>query len=268
MILLGKDIFNKLLNELARLDPPSRELAIVQVGDDRASNIYIKKKLELSERLNVRANVYKFSESISEQELLEKIDELNNNSEVSGILIQIPLPPHIDRMKICSGVSFEKDVDGFGYILGNKSKVVPPTVRAIDEVLNFYNISKENKKIIIVGGGFLVGSPLYRYFREGGFDVELLSEDDDLYFERLQDADIVILATGGGAVFDHTHFAEGSVVIDASTIASDSKLYGDLEASLIGDKFSFSPVPGGVGPVTVAMLFVNFYLLNGFNIDL
>ncbi|OQA52824.1 MAG: Bifunctional protein FolD protein [candidate division WS2 bacterium ADurb.Bin280] len=268
MILSGQAVFNKIINELSRLDAPSGQLAILQVGNDLASNIYIKKKLELAKTLSVKAQVYKFNNSISEDELLEEISNLNENQEVSGILVQIPLPSQIDRTKICSAISSDKDVDGFGYILGKECKVLPPTIKAIDQVLVHYNILKKDKKIIIVGGGFLVGSPLFRYYQEEGCDVELLNEGDDLYFERLQEADIVILATGGGAVFDHTHFAQGSVVIDASTIASDSKLYGDLETSLIDGKFSFSPVPGGVGPVTVAMLFVNFYLLNSLVLDL
>lgn len=268
MILKGQEIFDRVMDSLKHLEVPREALAIVQVGNDRASTIYINKKLEAAKKLGVDARVIRFNDEITQSELTRQIELLNQDKGIGGIIIQIPLPSQIDRNEICARIIREKDVDGFGYIVGQESPVIPPTILAIDKTLDFYSIKKTDKKILIVGAGFLVGSPLYRYYRSLNLDVSLLNEGDDLYFEKLQEADIVILATGGGAIFDHSHFAQGSVVVDASTIASDSKLYGDLETSLIGEKFSYSPVPGGVGPVTVAMLFANFYLLCGAKVDL
>lgn len=262
MILKGKPIADKIFAGLKKLDTSSKKLVIIQIGEDKASSIYVGKKSEMAKELGVKLEVKNFNEEIKFSELEGEIKALNGDESVGGVMIQMPIPSHIDRREICSKITPKKDIDGFDYIVNGRSSTLPPTILAIDETLNFYGISKKDKKILIVGGGFLVGSPLYHFYRSLGLDVSLLKSGDEKYFEKLRGADITILSTGGGARFGVNHFAERSTVIDASTIASDSKLIGDLDTANIGEKFHYSPVPGGVGPVTVAMLFANFFKLN------
>lgn len=263
MILKGQPFSSAVISSLSKSKLPSKKLVVICISDDKVSSVYVGKKVELANKLGVDIVVERQSEDISLEDLEKKIDELNMNENVGGIIIQMPIPERFDRMDICSRIAPEKDIDGFLYITQANGPTLPPTVMAIDGILDFYGLSKENKKVLIVGKGFLVGRPLYNYYRDLGMNVEVIDEKGGEYFEKIKSADIVVLATGGQGKFDQDAFKDGSIVIDASTVASDSKVVGDLMISNPNKDFSYSPVPGGVGPVTVAMLFVNFYLLNG-----
>lgn len=268
MILKGKILADKIFEALQNSQAPRKRLVVICVGDDEVSTVYVGKKIELANRLGVEIEILRMSGSSSYSQIAEKISALNHNDGVGGILIQMPLPIGIDRKQIGSMILPEKDVDGFGYITGKSPLALPPTVLAIDALLDFYQISKANKKILIVGMGFLVGAPLYNYYKKMSLDVDAIEENDPDYETKLQAGDIVILATGGQASFKFNDFKSGAIIVDASTIASDNKIKGDLVVNGGEGNISYSPVPGGVGPVTVAMLFLNFYGLNGSRVDL
>lgn len=263
MILKGKPLAELTINKLRQVDAPTKKLVIICISEDRASSIYVEKKLDLARELDVSLEVIRLEGNVTREALFDLIDNLNDNDTVGGVMIQMPIPSHFDRREVCSRISRDKDVDGFSYIITKSGKTLPPTLMAIDCLLDFYSIKKRAKKVLIVGSGFLVGSPLFNFYSQTGINPEMLTEGDQNYSDKLKAADVIILATGGGRTFRVGDFSEGATVIDASTIASDSKLKGDLDFVDIGDEINFSPVPGGVGPVTVSMLFVNFYLLCG-----
>jgi methylenetetrahydrofolate dehydrogenase (NADP+)/methenyltetrahydrofolate cyclohydrolase len=261
MILDGRKLSQKIINDLGAQPAPWGRLAVIQVGDDPVSTLYVAKKKEAAQALGIDFELNKFDEVISQSELINEIKRLNSDSSIRAILVQIPLPSQINRLEVAKEISPEKDIDGFHCILHSGNfKCVPPTVLAIVELLEFYKINLAEKKILIVGGGFLVGQPLFDYFKARGLNVEILGKKDQGYEEKLKEADIAIISTGGGRSFSFVDFKSGATVIDASTVAEEGKIRGDVENDILWpEDINLAPVPGGVGPVTVAMLFKNFF---------
>lgn len=265
MILRGYPFAQMILGELKEKSVPKGKLVVVQVGDNPVSSLYITAKEKVAKNLKINFERKKFAAGITEPKLMAEIEKLNRDRKVSGILIQLPLPAspaggpvRLDREKIAAAISSQKDIDGFHYILAKASRFIPPTVLAIDGLLDFYRIERLGKKILIVGGGFLVGRPLRRFWREK-HEVEILEKGATDYFKKLKEADIVVLATSGGGKFSPDNFKDGATVVDASTVIEDGKLRGDIVSQSWPDNLNLAPVPGGIGPVTVAMLFKNFY---------
>ncbi len=261
MILDGRKLASKIVADLSSAVAPKGKLVVVQVGRDPVSTLYVAKKREMAASLAVEFCLAQFDELIGEDELIEEVKRLNQDDSVRGIIVQIPLPKHIDRAKIAKAVDSQKDIDGFHCILGAKKYVcVPPTVLAIFELLEFYKISLKGKKIVIVGGGFLVGKPLFNFLKSRNLDVTILEKGNRDYSKTLKKADIAVVSTGGGRRFGEEEFKSGATIIDASTVAEEGKIQGDVEFDgLWPEDKNLAPVPGGVGPVTVAMLFKNFY---------
>lgn len=261
MFLYGDPLANKIISDLKARKTPAGALAVVQLNDDSISSLYIRKKAELARDLGIVFNLIKLPFSISFPDLKFKINKLNNDKSIRAILIQMPLPGHLERTEVAQLISKNKDVDGFGYIVGKDSDVLPPTVAAISDLLSFYKISLVGKKVLIVGGGFLVGRPLYRYLMDNKINVEVLGKNDKDYSEKIKSADVVITSTGRGARFTYSDFKNNATVIDASTVCEGGFTRGDVETRGWKADKDLAPVPGGVGPVTVAELFKNFFQL-------
>lgn len=261
MILYGAPVAEKVINEIKSKPLPAGKLVVIKVGNDPTSELYITKKSEVAQGLSVDFEVVQLKESISVEEFRSTISALNEDPSVRAILLQIPLPNQIDRNWAASLIDPKKDIDGFSYILDKSDGPIPPTIIAIVDLLGFNKISLESKKIVIVGGGFLVGKPLYRYLRERGHQAVILEKNTPGYERVLKSGDIVITATGRGGSFNYGDFKSGAVVIDASTVCESGTTKGDVNLQPWGNNISISPVPGGVGPVTVAELYKNFYLL-------
>lgn len=258
MILFGKPVADKIFRELQSKTKPVGKFVAIQVGSNPVSSFYVEKKRRVAQMLNVDFELVRISEN-SASKLNDEIEKLNSDPSVRSIMVQIPLPEGFNREEIAAKIVSEKDVDGFSYIIGREdSKYLPPTVLAIDELLNFYNISKENKKILIVGEGFLVGRPLHRFWQDKKLNAEILKKDDAGYCEKIKNADIVVLATGAGLKLSDKNFKQHAVVIDASTVSENGAIKGDAQIDDSG-VVSIAPVPGGVGPITIAMLFRNFF---------
>jgi methylenetetrahydrofolate dehydrogenase (NADP+)/methenyltetrahydrofolate cyclohydrolase len=259
MFLYGKPLAQKIISELKTRKCPAGALAVVQVADNPVSDLYISKKEAVAKQLGVKFQVVKIEKTVNLSKLEDEIEKLNKDSGVHGIVLQLPLPKQIDRINAAAKIAPEKDIDGFHCILGSRKKCVPPTVLAICGLLDFYKIGIKSKKIVIVGSGFLVGKPLQSSWKEAGHDVVVLTEKDANYAEVLKSGEIVVVATGGGRGFEAEDFSPQAVVIDASTVADEGRMRGDVKVESWSGNRSLSPVPGGVGPVTVAMLFKNFY---------
>ncbi len=252
--LLGLPIAEKVKESLITSPKPSGKLAVVQIGDNPVSSLYVKKKREFAEEVGIDCVVV----NVGVDEAAAKVRELGEDEEIKGIIIQLPIPNRLDREELLNLIPKEKDVDGFSYILNRDYVTIPPTVLAIMAVFGFYNIPV-SRGVLIVGEGFLVGSPLKRFLAEHNIPVKVLGKGDSEYAAMLKSHEVVVVATGGGKFFEQSEFKPGAYVIDASTVQDENKIRGDVSKE--GNLINLCPVPGGVGPITVAMLFKNFFSL-------
>ncbi|MEN9912712.1 MAG: bifunctional methylenetetrahydrofolate dehydrogenase/methenyltetrahydrofolate cyclohydrolase FolD [Candidatus Parcubacteria bacterium] len=240
-------------------------LAIIQVGDRDDSTAYIKAKKSFAEQVHIRTNHVHFPENVSEQEVIDTIGKLNADNETSGIILQLPLPAHLNSSKIIELINPKKDVDGLTDInqtlllKNDSSAVIPATARGVKELLEYYHIDLKGKKIAVIGRSRLVGTPIAHMCAHLGADVIVChSKTVDLAHETSK-ADIVIVAVGKSGLIGKNHLKEGVVVIDVGiNRMSDGSLKGDVDFDVVKDVVSaITPVPGGVGQMTVLALFEN-----------
>lgn len=246
-------------------------LVVVQVGDDPASSVYVKQKEKMALSLGCNFNHIKLADDISEESLLSIIDELNNNEEVDGILVQLPIPKHLNVDKIINCINPNKDVDGLNnhnvYRLDNNiDGLVPCTALGVMEILKYYDIEINNKNVVVVGRSALVGKPVSKLLaNEGGHVTVCHSKTGDISIYT-KEADILVVAVGKKDLITKDMVKEGAVVVDVGINRVDGKLYGDVDFEHVSQKTSYiTPVPGGVGPMTIAMLGKN--LLKAYNLN-
>lgn len=249
-------------------------LAAVLVGDNGASITYVNAKVKACEEVGFESTLVRLPDTISEQDLLDKIDELNNDPSIDGFIVQLPLPKHIDEQKIINAVAPEKDVDGFhpenfGRMALNLPGYVPATPAGIMELLKRYDVDTEGKHCVVVGRSHIVGSPmsilLARNGKPGNCTVTLTHSRTKNLEEIVKTADILVVALGKPEFITGEMVKEGVVVIDVGiTRVADAsrksgfKLYGDVHFDSVSEKSSFiTPVPGGVGPMTIVSLMTN-----------
>lgn len=239
-------------------------LAVVVVGDNPASRIYVNNKKKACEYVGIKSLEQVFPEDISEENLLNFIDELNENNNVHGILVQLPLPKHINENKVIERISPAKDVDGFsavnvGQLWLGKYDMAPCTAMGVIELLDYYNIDITGKHCVVVGRSNIVGKPMAALLLERNATVTVChSKTKDLY-KHTKDADILISAVGKPKFITWGLVKNGAVVIDVGINRDENgKLCGDVDFDDVKDRAEFlTPVPGGVGPMTVAMLMKN-----------
>lgn len=239
-------------------------LAVVIVGEDPASHVYVRSKKRACEYIGIRSLSYELSEDATEEELLDVVNELNNRDDVNGILVQLPLPKHISDDKIIMAIDPAKDVDGFHPVsVGNLSIGNPGfiscTPYGIIELMKRYKIEIEGKNCVIVGRSNIVGKPISMLLlRENGTVTICHSRTKDLK-GVCKEADILIAAIGRPKMITSEYVKEGAVVIDVGiNRLEDGTLCGDVDFDDVSELTSFiTPVPGGVGPMTIAMLMTN-----------
>ena len=239
-------------------------LAVVLVGDDPASEVYVKNKVKACEKVGIRSFTYRLSSSVRTEEVLELISELNTRDEVDGILVQLPLPQHIRQEEVIGFINPDKDVDGFhpvnmGRLVARiEEGFIPCTPLGIDILLGEYGIELKGKDVVIVGEGFIVGRPLSLLMLWRGATVTVCHiHTKDLKSHTLK-ADILISATGSAGLIKEDMVKEGAVVVDVGISRVGGKIVGDVDFERVKDKASaITPVPGGVGPMTVTGLLLN-----------
>lgn len=279
-IISGKEIADQIrseiVEEIARLKETNiiPGLGVILVGNDPASDTYVRMKQKMCEDLGIISKDFRPEDDITQDELHALINEFNNDSDIHGILVQLPLPSHIDEKEALSTVSYEKDVDGFhpmnvGKMTLGEAGFVPATPAGIIEILLRSGNNPEGKHVVIVGRSRIVGRPLLNLLtqkREGGNATVTLchTRTPDLSVHTMQ-ADILIAAAGMPGMIDGSMIKEGVVVIDVGTnrVEDPSKksgyrLVGDVDFDSIAEKAkAITPVPGGVGPMTIMMLMKN-----------
>ena len=259
-----KDRVKKAVDEL-KSQGVSPCLATVLVGENPASATYVKNKHKACEEVGILTKDHKLPVSFSQKEMNELIDSLNGDNSVHGILIQLPLPEQINEFETISRVSPLKDVDGLtphntGLLAMKKAALVSCTPSGIMEMLNYHNIDLDGKNVVLINRSNLIGKPLYHLLLEKNATVISCHSRTKNLTELCKAADVVITAVGDRAKFTLTSdmIKDGAVVIDVAITQHDGKLVGDSDYDKIIEKASFAtPVPGGVGPMTVAMLLKN-----------
>ena len=238
-------------------------LAVILVGADPASQVYVGSKRKSCAEIGITSQSYDLPETTTEQALLELIEELNQDTEVDGILVQLPLPKHIDSTKVIEQISPEKDVDGFHpYNVGRLCQRIP-TLRActpygVMKLLETTGISFYGKHAVIVGASNIVGRPMALELLLAGCTVTVTHRFTEDLASHIRQADILVVAVGKPKFIKGEWIKEGAVVVDVGINRLEGKLVGDVEFDIAAQRASYiTPVPGGVGPMTVAMLMQN-----------
>lgn len=267
IILDGKKLRDKILddlkNKVAALTGTPK-LVVISVGDDPASKIYVNNKKKYAEKIGIAAEIVEYPETVSQEILLNKIDRLNADAAVTAILVQLPLPKHIDKLKILSAIEPKKDVDGFtpynsGLLFsGAKPFAYPATPRGILRLLDEYNIEIEGQHVVIVGRSNIVGKPLAQMMLNRNATVTVCHSHTKNLADITKTADILVSAAGGKIIEDNM-IKSNCVVVDVGIFRDEQgKLRGDVNFETVSKIAShITPVPGGVGPMTIASLMLN-----------
>lgn len=271
MVLDGKKISEEIRQELREkveifgekgMKKPG--LAVVIVGENKASQIYVKSKIKSCNEIGILSTHISLPEITEEKSLLEEIDKLNNNPDIHGILVQLPLPEHINPQNIIERINPLKDVDCFTAVnigkifLGERKTAYPCTPAGVLELMKRYSIEIEGKNAVIVGRSNIVGKPLSLMLINEGATVTVCNSKTQDIKAITKTADILIAAVGQKNFITEDMVKEGAVVIDVGINRVDGKIYGDVDYDNVVHKASYiTPVPGGIGPMTVAMLLKN-----------
>ncbi|MBE5931795.1 MAG: bifunctional methylenetetrahydrofolate dehydrogenase/methenyltetrahydrofolate cyclohydrolase FolD [Lachnospiraceae bacterium] len=264
--LISQQIKDELKEKVAELKEEGKEicLAVIQVGNDPASTVYVGNKKKACEYIGIKSLAYEVPEETTEAELLDIIDKLNKDDNVHGILVQLPVPKHINEEKIINAISPSKDVDGFhpasvGALSIGQKGFVSCTPAGVIQLLKRSNIEISGKECVVIGRSNIVGKPMgMLLLRENGTVTICHSRTKDLK-EVCKRADILVVAIGKPRMIDASYVKEGATVIDVGIHRDENnKLCGDVDyASVEPVAGAITPVPGGVGPMTIAMLMNN-----------
>lgn len=252
----GKKISENILKDIKKqikLNGLEPWLAVILVGDDPASGIYVKLKEKRSQEVGIRVQKFFLPKIVKEKELLEIIDFLNRNSKINGILVQLPLPNHLTTDKIIKKINPDKDIDGFLH----SSNFDPPFILAIWRSIQATKINLKNKKIVALVNSKIFGNKLQDFFKEKEIKINyFLSKKNNL--NKLKQADIVITACGKPDLINSSHIKDGAILIDGGVSKRNGEVRGDINKENVAGKAAWlTPVPGGTGPLTIAFLLKN-----------
>ena len=263
---ISTEIKDELKEQVACLKTKGIEvtLAVIQVGQDPASSVYVRNKKRACEYIGISSKSYELPEEITQEELLELINDLNLDSSVNGILVQLPLPKHICEEDILRAISPSKDVDCFhplnvGKLFIGEPGFLPCTPAGVIELLKRSDIEIAGKECVVIGRSNIVGKPMSMLMLRENATVTIAHSKTKNLKEVCKKADILIVAIGKPRMIDDSYVKEGAVVIDVGIHRNtDNKLCGDVDYEKVAEKCSaITPVPGGVGPMTIAMLMKN-----------
>lgn len=264
--LVSQSVKDRIRDRVAKLKEQGKEitLAVIIVGDDPASRVYVNNKKKACEYVGFRSLEYALPASTTQEELIALIRELNDREDVNGILCQLPVPKHIDDKAVIAAIDVKKDVDAFssvnvGQIMIGDYDFLPCTPAGVMEMLHYYDISVEGKNCVVIGRSNIVGKPMAMLLlHENGTVTMTHSRTKDLA-SFTKNADILVAAVGRAKFVTDDMVKDGAVVIDVGMNCDENgKLCGDVDYNSVKEKCSYiTPVPGGVGPMTIAMLMQN-----------
>lgn len=259
---IAKEIRGKLKKEIIdnNLKPG---LAIIMVGNNPASEIYVRNKRKACSEIGIKEELYQFAENVSEEEILNCIIKLNNDESINGIMVQSPLPNHLNEDKIMNYIIPEKDVDGFGisslgYLASNEEKFISATPYGIIKLLEHENITLVGKNVVIIGRSKIVGRPLALAMLNRDATVTVTHSKTKNLKDITKTADILIVAIGKVNFINEEYIKQDAIIIDVGINRLEGKVIGDVDFESCSKKAAYiTPVPGGVGPMTIAMLLTN-----------
>lgn len=262
---IANEVYEELNGRIAELKKKGviPRVAIVEVGDDEMSKRYVSLKENAAIRLGMECVTYHLVASSTQQRLLELIDQLNADESVHGMLVQMPLPEHMDTKVVLDAIDPEKDIDGLhftnaGKLLNGEPAIIACTPRAIIHMLDSIGVDIESRHTVVVGKSILVGRPIAMCFLNRSATVSVCHTKTQNLGEITRNADILIVAAGSAKLIKADMVKDGAVVIDVGQTNIDGKLYGDVDFDAVVEKASYiTKVTGGVGPMTVAMLMTN-----------
>ena len=270
LVLDGKTVSAAVKEEVAREVKALNEtginscLAVVIVGDDPASRVYVNNKKKACEVCGIKSLEYALPADTTNEELLSLVKELNENDEVNGILVQLPLPKHLDEKLVIESIDPKKDVDAFhasnvGKIMIGEYDFLPCTPAGVMEILKYYNIPVEGKNCVVIGRSNFVGKPMAMLLLHANGTVTVTHSRTQNLKDICREADVLVAAIGKAGFVTADMVKEGAVVLDVGiNRGEDGKLCGDVSYIEVSEKASaITPVPGGVGPMTIAMLMKN-----------
>lgn len=263
---LANDIQENLINK----GLPAPKLCVVIVGNNPASEIYVAGKIKACSKVGIQSEVYRLPENAKESEVEEVINRLNNDSTINGILLQMPLPAHLNEQKLTNLISANKDVDGLsqanlGKLLQqDETGLMGCTPYGIVKLLNAYNIDLKGKDVVIINRSLLVGKPLALMMLNENATVTICHSKTKALAEKTKQADIIVIAVGKKNFLTKDMVKDDAIVIDVGINRDDTDpriICGDVDYNNVAPKCKFiTPVPGGVGPMTIAMLLRNTYI--------
>lgn len=270
-VLCGRTVSNSLRERISqdiqRLNG-TPGLAVVLVGDDPASQVYVKNKHLACESVGMNSWIHRLPQDVARSDLKKLIEKLNSDDEVDGILVQLPLPKEFDQDEVLSWISPLKDPDcltleNIGLLWTGKPRVLPCTPAGIIEILKHYDYEISGKKCTVIGRSQIVGMPMVALLQNENATVTLChSKTKDLKSATLN-ADITVVAAGKPQFLDETYFSKDAVVIDVGIHRNEDRLCGDVDFNQVKDSVAaITPVPGGVGPMTITMLLQNTLILH------
>lgn len=266
---IAQDYRQKLKEEVESLKEQgfTPKLSVILVGNDGASQSYVNSKKKTAEKLGMISEIVHLDESTSEEEVLNELKRLNEDDSVSGILVQVPLPKQVSEQKIIESINPDKDVDGFhptniGKLYIDEQTFVPCTPLGIMELLNHADIDIEGKEAVIIGRSHIVGQPIYKLLLQKNATVTIMHSKTKDMHSHLKNADIIVSAVGQPGIVSKDDVKEGAVVIDVgNTPDENGKLKGDVDYDDVKEiAGAITPVPGGVGPMTITMVLNNTLL--------
>ncbi len=260
----GKKIAEDIIKEISLkigLLGKKPTLAIVYADSNPVIENFIKIKMATAHKLGVSVEVFNLPNPTTE-EMVQTVSEISSNENINGVIVQLPLPPGIDSEEVLNSVSPSKDIDvlsktAFADFVHNKSVFIPPTAGAVAEIFSRHKVVLKDKKIVVLGNGALVGKPVEAWLRLQGTDPIVVTRTTENPISILESADIIISGAGKPFFIKPDMIKNGVVLIDAGTSEDGGKMLGDIDPSCEERAVLFTPVPGGVGPITVALLFKN-----------
>ncbi|EGQ0398374.1 bifunctional methylenetetrahydrofolate dehydrogenase/methenyltetrahydrofolate cyclohydrolase FolD [Staphylococcus pseudintermedius] len=263
---IAKDYRQGLQDEVERLKEQgyTPKLSVILVGNDGASQSYVRSKKKAAEKIGMISEVIHLEESTSEADVLKELDRLNQDDSVSGILVQVPLPDHVDEQKVLDAIDPDKDVDGFhpiniGRLYLDNAQLIPCTPLGVMELLKHADIELEGKNAVVIGRSHIVGQPVAKLLLQQNATVTILHSRSQNISEHLKQADVIVSAVGRPRMVTKDDVKPGAVVIDVgNTPDENGKLKGDVEYDEVKEVAgAITPVPGGVGPMTITMVLNN-----------
>ena len=260
---LAQNLRKKIANQVKQYSRPPG-LAVILVGDDEASQLYVRNKTRACVEVGFYSDQIHKSSNITEEELLSEVNRLNENQNIDGILVQLPLPSHIDSNKIIEAIIPEKDVDGFssenvGKLSQNKSFISPCTPKGVMKMLDSIKCDLRGKDCVIIGASNIVGRPMAMELLNAGATVQVCHKGTKDITQKTKSADVIIAAAGVANLVKSDWIKEGVILIDVGiNRQGDGSMTGDVDFEDVkGIASAITPVPGGVGPMTIAVLLEN-----------